>query len=132
MNTREAFNFTPADGVPPSVAPFSHAVRWGDLLFVTGQMPTVPETGELVSGDVVEQTRQVLKNLSAVLNQFGACLDDVLMTRVFLVNFADFSKVNEEYVRWFHKPLPGRTCIGVTGLAAGASIEIDFVVGLKK
>ena len=131
-SARETFSFTPADGVPPGVAPFSHATRWGDLLFVTGQMPTHPGTGELVPGDVVAQATQVRRNLEAVLAPFGATLDDALMVRVYLTAFdADYAAFNEAYRSWFTGPLPSRTCVGVTGLAVGAAVEIDLVVGLR-
>ena len=130
--TRETFSFTPADGVPPGVAPFSHATRWGDLLFVTGQMPTHPDTGALVSGDVVAQASQVRRNLEAVLAPFGATLDDSLMVRVYLTDFAaDYAAFNEAYTAWFTGALPSRTCVGTTGLAVGAAVEIDLVVGLR-
>lgn len=128
---RQAFSFTPEQGVPPGVAPFSHAMRWGDLLFVTGQMPTDPKTGMLVAGDVVAQAEQVRRNLEAVLAQCGAILDDALMVRVYLADFADYEAFNTAYRNWFHGALPARTCVGVTGLALGARVEIDLIVGLK-
>ena len=128
---RQAFSFTPEQGVPPGVAPFSHAMRWGDLLFVTGQMPTDPKTGMLVAGDVVAQAEQVRRNLEAVLAQCGAILDDALMVRVYLTDFADYEAFNTAYRNWFHGPLPARTCVGVTALALGARVEIDLIVGLK-
>ena len=129
---RSTFSFSPADGVPPAVAPFSHATRWGDLLFVTGQMPTHPATGELVPGDVVAQATQVRANLEAVLAPFGATLDDALMVRVYLASFAeDYAAFNKAYRGWFTGDLPSRTCVGVSGLAVGAAVEIDLVVGLR-
>lgn len=126
----ERFTLSPEQGVPPAVGPFSHATRWGDQLFVTGQMPTDPVTGMLVPGGVVEQTQQVLRNLTAVIAQFGATLDDALMVRVYLTDFTDFDTFNAEYVTWFTGPLPSRTCVGTTGLAVGALVEIDLVTGL--
>ena len=129
---RLAFSFSAADGVPPAVAPFSHATRWGDLLFVTGQMPTHPATGALVPGGVVAQAAQVRANLEAVLAPFGATLDDALMVRVYLASFAeDYAAFNESYRGWFGGDLPSRTCVGVSGLALGATVEIDLVVGLR-
>lgn len=132
MSTKQTYVFEPGTGVPAQVGPFSHAVRWGDLLFVTGQMPTDPATGALVDGGVVEQARQVLANLRAVVAGVGASLDDALMVRVYLADFADFDAFNSEYVTWFSGPLPSRTCVGVTGLAVGATVEIDLVVGLTR
>lgn len=128
--TRQSRSFDPSVGVPPRVAPFSHATRWGDMLFVTGQMPTGLD-GELVAGGIVAQTRQVLENLRAVLAQYGADLNDSLMVRVYLKDFDGFAAMNDEYRAWFHDPLPSRTCVGVTGLAVDALVEIDLVVGLR-
>jgi reactive intermediate/imine deaminase len=129
---RETFTFTPAQGVPPAVGPFSHATRWGDMLFVTGQMPTDPATGALVPGGLVAQAEQVRRNLLAVLAPFNATLDDALMVRVYLTDFDDYAAFNDAYTSWFTTPLPSRTCVGVTGLAVGALVEIDLVVGLPK
>jgi 2-iminobutanoate/2-iminopropanoate deaminase len=127
---RECFSFTPDQGVSPAVAPFSHVTRWGSLLFVTGQMPTDPATGELVPGDVLVQAEQVRRNLVACLVPFGADLDDALMVRVYLTDFTNFAEFNALYRTWFAGALPSRTCVGTTGLAVGADVEIDLVVGV--
>lgn len=127
---KETFVFSPDDGVPPQVGPFAHATRLGDLVFVTGQMPTDPATGQLVEGGVVEQAEQVRANLAAVLAQLGLTLDDALQVRVYLTDFeADFAAFNERYRTWFSGPLPARTTVGVTGLAVGALVEIDLIAG---
>ena len=114
---------------PKRVGPFSHAVRAGDFLFVTGQMPTLPDNPDiLISGDIKEQTHQVMKNLKTVLKEAKSSLDKVTFVRVYLVNFQDFDQVNEVYKSYFDiDKLPARTCIGVTGLAKGASVEIDLI-----
>ena len=114
---------------PKRVGPFSHAVKAGDFIFITGQMPTLPDNPNvLVSNDVEEQTHQVMKNLMNVLKQSGSSLDRVTFVRVYLVNFQDFDKVNKIYKSYFDEnKLPARTCIGVTGLAIGASVEIDLI-----
>ena len=119
-----------SDG-PMKVAPFSHAVKAGEFLFVTGQMPTLKtDNSKLISGDIEEQTHQVMRNLVGVLQLAGSSLDKVIFSRVYLVNFGDFDKMNEVYASYFSKnKLPARTCIGVTGLAVGASVEIDFIAG---
>ena len=119
-----------SDG-PMKVAPFSHAVKAGEFLFVTGQMPTLKtDNSKLISGDIKEQTHQVMRNLVGVLQLAGSSLDKVIFSRVYLVNFGDFDKMNEVYASYFSKnKLPARTCIGVTGLAVGASVEIDFIAG---
>ena len=100
-NTKQSFSFTPAQNVPPGVAPFSHATRFGNLLFVTGQMPTDPATGKIVEGDVVAQAEQVRRNLEAVLAQFSLTLDDTLMVRVYLTAFENeltFDAVLEDMI----------------------------------
>ena len=114
---------------PQKVAPFSHAVRAGDYLFVTGQMPTLKnDNTKLVNGGIEAQTHQVMKNLLEVLNAAGSSLEKVIFARVYLVNFGDFDKMNSVYASYFAtEKLPARTCIGVTGLAVGASVEIDFI-----
>ena len=114
---------------PQKVAPFSHAVRAGDNLFVTGQMPTLKnDNTKLVDGGIEAQTHQVMKNLLEVLNAAGSSLEKVIFARVYLVNFGDFDKMNSVYASYFATDkLPARTCIGVTGLAVGASVEIDFI-----
>ena len=114
---------------PQKVAPFSHAVRAGDYLFITGQMPTLKnDNTKLVDGGIEAQTHQVMKNLIDVLNAAGSSLEKVIFARVYLVNFGDFDKMNSVYASYFVRDkLPARTCIGVTGLAVGASVEIDFI-----
>lgn len=114
---------------PPPTAPYSHAVRAGDFLFVTGQLPASPETGELVAGGIAEQTHQVMRNLETVLRGAGTSLGRVVFARVYLVDFADYAAMNAVYQSYFAPGrLPGRTCVGVTGLALGALVEIDLVV----
>jgi 2-iminobutanoate/2-iminopropanoate deaminase len=117
-----------SDG-PQRVAPFSHAVKAGEYLFITGQMPTLKnDNTKLISGDIEEQTHQVMRNLLDVLNSSGSSLEKVIFARVYLVNFNDFDKMNKIYASYFKsEKLPARTCIGVTGLAVGASVEIDFI-----
>ena len=122
----EHLSFTSA---PKKVAPFSHAVRAGDYLFITGQMPTLKnDNTKLVDGGIEAQTHQVMKNLIDVLNAAGSSLEKVIFARVYLVNFGDFDKMNSIYASYFEQDkLPARTCIGVTGLAVGSSVEIDFI-----
>jgi 2-iminobutanoate/2-iminopropanoate deaminase len=114
---------------PPPTAPYSHAVRAGEFLFVTGQMPADPKTGKLIEGGIAEQTHQVMRNLQTVLAGAGSSLARVVFARVYLVNFADYAAMNAVYASYFTPGrLPGRTCVGVTGLALGALVEIDLVV----
>ena len=115
---------------PPATAPYSHAVRAGEYLFVTGQLGVDPKTGKLVAGGIVEQTQQVMRNLEIVVRNAGASLDRVVMTRIYLVNFAgDYATVNAIYESYFEQArYPARTTVGVTNLALGGLVEIDLVV----
>ena len=118
---------------PKRVGPFSHAVKAGDFLFVTGQMPTLlNDPTKLVEGDITNQTHQVMKNLNTVLSSANASLEDVVFVRIYLINFEDFDKMNTVYKSYFpSNKLPARTCIGVTGLAVGASVEIDLIAKIN-
>jgi 2-iminobutanoate/2-iminopropanoate deaminase len=112
-------NFPDAPPPPPTAA-YSHAVRAGDWLFVTGQLGVDPTTGTLVPGGTVAQCRQVMQNLTTVLRGAGARLERVVMTRIYLTDFGDYAAVNAEYARHFAPGrLPARTTVGVTALALG-------------
>ena len=132
MSRKETFVLGDGDGVPPRVGPFAHATRFGDLVFVTGQMPTDPATGELVPGGLPEQAEQVRRNLAAVLARFGLTWDDALHVRVYLTDFSGFEGFNAAYERWFSGPLPARTTVGVTALAVGAVVEVDLIAGVPR
>ena len=114
---------------PKRVGPFSHAVKAGGFLFVTGQMPTLTnDPTKLIEGDIISQTHQVMKNLIHVLTAANTSLEDVVFVRIYLINFQDFDKMNAVYESYFSSDkLPARTCIGVTGLAVDASVEIDLI-----
>ena len=114
---------------PPPTAAYSHAVRAGDFLFVTGQLGVDPITNQLVSGGIVAQTRQVMQNLQAVVRGAGTSLDRTVMARVYLTDFSNYAVMNAEYARHFAPGrLPARTTVGVTGLALGGAVEIDLIV----
>ncbi len=117
---------------PKRVGPFSHAVKAGDFLFVTGQMPTLPnDPTKLIEGDISNQTHQVMKNLELVLDAAKSSFENVVFVRIYLLNFQDFDAMNTVYESYFiPDKLPARTCIGVTGLAVGASVEIDLIAKL--
>ena len=117
---------------PKRVGPFSHAVKAGGFLFVTGQMPTLlNDPTKLIDGGISNQTHQVMKNLKTVLTASNLSLENVVFVRIYLVNFKDFEAMNAIYESYFEPDkLPARTCIGVTGLAVGASIEIDLIAKL--
>ena len=114
---------------PKTVGPFNHAVTAGDYHFITGQMPTEPnDPTRIVRGGIEVETARVMDNLQLVLTGLDSGFDRVVFARVYLVNFQDFSAMNKIYESYFAPgKLPGRTCIGVTGLAVGASVEIDLI-----
>ena len=122
-------NFSDAPPPPPTAA-YSHAVRAGDYLFVTGQLGVDPKTHALVPGGIAEQTHQVMRNLETVLRGAGTSLAHAVMARIFLVNFAaDYPVVNKIYASCFEPGCyPARTTVGVTDLALGALVEIDLIV----
>jgi 2-iminobutanoate/2-iminopropanoate deaminase len=112
---------------PSAIGPYSQGVRAGGLVFVSGQIPIDPATGEIVSGGIAAQTERVLRNLRAVLEASGASLTDVVKTTVYLTNLADFAVVNEIYGRSFGAPFPARATVQVAALPRGALVEIDAI-----
>lgn len=118
-------------GGPRPVAPFSHAVETDGFVFVTGQMPDTPDApGQLPDG-IVAQTRAVMENLRRVLSGLGLGFEHVVMVRIYLMRFKqDYAAMNETYRDYFAEGrLPARTCVGVTGLAYDALVEIDLICG---
>ena len=126
----EFLNFPEAPPPPPTAA-YSHAVRAGEYLFVTGQLGVDPKTNRLVPGGTVAQTHQVMRNLQTVLAGAGTSLARAVMARIYLTNFADYPAVNAAYATYFASGgLPARTTVGVTALALDAAVEIDLIVRL--
>jgi 2-iminobutanoate/2-iminopropanoate deaminase len=118
------------DRAPSPVAAYSQAVRYGDLVQVSGQGPADPATGEYVEGGIRDQTRQVLENLRTILEASGSSFDDVLMLRVYLTDRDDFAAMNEVYADFVGDPPPARTTVYV-GLAAGMLIEVDALAAVS-
>jgi reactive intermediate/imine deaminase len=116
-------------GGPKPVAPFSHAVEVDGFVFVTGQMPDTPETPGVLPEGIEAQTRNVVSNLRTVLAGLGLSLEHVVMARIYLTRFSrDYEAMNQVYRSFFSEGrLPARTCVGVTGLAYDALIEIDLI-----
>lgn len=127
-----SFLTVPGAPPPPPTAAYSHAVRAGDFLFVTGQLGVEPKSNALVTGGAEEQTKQIMRNLETVLRDAGASIDRTVMARIFLVNFAaDYPAMNKVYASYFKDGrYPARTTVGVTNLALGAMVEIDLIVAL--
>jgi 2-iminobutanoate/2-iminopropanoate deaminase len=112
---------------PQAIGPYSQAIRAGDLLFVSGQIPLDPATGVLVAGDVATQTHRVMQNVRAIVEAAGASLDDVVKTTIFLADLNDFAVVNEVYGSYFRPPAPARATVQVARLPRDVRIEIDAV-----
>ncbi|HEY4096401.1 MAG TPA: Rid family detoxifying hydrolase [Baekduia sp.] len=119
-----------ANGAPAAVGPYSHAVRTGDLLFLSGQTPLDPATGKLVEGSIGDQTRQCLENLQTVCAAAGTSLDKAVRCGIYVTDMSTFAQVNEVYATFFSDPQPARSTIGVASLPIGAQVEIDAVVAL--
>ncbi|MEL7226318.1 MAG: RidA family protein [Cyanobacteria bacterium J06576_12] len=117
------------EGELPPVAPYSHAVRAGDFLFVTGQLSEDPETGEVLKGSIETQTERVMDNLQRVLTHAGSSFEKVVMSRIFVTDFRYYETVNKIYAsRLTAGRYPGRTTVGVTALAGFGDVEIDLIV----
>jgi 2-iminobutanoate/2-iminopropanoate deaminase len=111
---------------PRAIGPYSQAIKYGNWLFISGQLPLDPETGKMPS-DVKEQTRQSLENLKAILTAAGAVLSDVVKTTVFLKNLDQFTQINEVYAEYFTKEAPARSTVEVSHIPRGALIEIEAI-----
>jgi len=112
---------------PSAIGPYSQGVFYNDLIFVSGQIPIVPDTGEVIKGDVKKATEQVLMNIKNILESAGSGMDKVLMATIYLVNMEDFPIVNEVYSSFFAEPYPARVTVGVNKLPKDVDIEISVI-----
>jgi 2-iminobutanoate/2-iminopropanoate deaminase len=126
--TRKAIN---APGAA-AIAPYSHAVDAGEIIFFSGQTPLDPATGKLVTGSIGEQTEQCFRNLFSVLEAASLTPDDVVNVQVYLTDMNDFVAMNDVYAKRFTKPYPARTTIGVASLPMGARVEIGMMAKRRK
>lgn len=115
------------ENAPGAIGPYSQAVKTGNLIFCSGQIPIDPNTGEFVSDEVAAQTEQVLKNLSAVLEAAGSHLNDVVKTTVFLSDMNDFAAMNEVYGQFFNENKPARATVEAARLPRDARVEIECI-----
>ena len=115
------------ENAPGAIGPYSQAVKTGNMVFCSGQIPIDPKTGEFVSDDVAEQTEQVLKNLSAVLEAAGTNLNNVVKTTVFLADMSDFTAMNEVYAKFFSENKPARATVQAARLPKDARVEIECI-----
>jgi 2-iminobutanoate/2-iminopropanoate deaminase len=112
---------------PAAIGPYSQAIRAGGFLFVSGQIPLDPATGALVGGGIADQTRQVLRNLGAILRAAGSSFDRVVKTTVYLQDMSEFAAMNEVYASFFPAPAPARATIQAAGLPRDVRVEIDLI-----
>jgi len=115
------------DNAPAAIGPYSQAIKAGGFVFTSGQIPIDPLTGEFVAGGITEQTEQVLKNLTAVLEAAGSSLEQVVKTTVFLADMKEFSAMNEVYAKFFPAPPPARSTVAAAGLPRDSRVEIEVV-----
>jgi reactive intermediate/imine deaminase len=118
------------DAAPAAIGPYSQAVRVGNTLWVSGQIPLDPRTKELVQGDFEAETRRVFDNLKAIVVAAGATLDDVVKVNIYLTDLAHFALVNSIMAEYFGEPYPARAAVGVAALPRGARVEVECIVAL--
>ncbi|MGH8232799.1 MAG: RidA family protein [Rhodanobacteraceae bacterium] len=116
-----------SDSAPRAIGPYSQAVRSGHTLYLSGQTPLDPATGEMVPGGIDEQATRVFENLEAVLSAAGASFDDVVRVAIYMTDLGNFSAVNEVMKKYFSEPYPARSTIGVAALPRGAAVEVDVI-----
>jgi 2-iminobutanoate/2-iminopropanoate deaminase len=124
---REAVSSSSA---PKAIGPYSQAIKAGNLLFVSGQVPIDPATGNLIDGDIATQTHRVFKNIGEILKAAGTSFDAVVRSTVYLQDMNDFAKMNEVYGTYFSSPAPARATVQVARLPKDAKVEIDVIASL--
>jgi len=112
---------------PAAIGPYSPALKVGNLIFASGQIPIDPKTGEMIEGEIEAQARMVLENLQAVLEPYSIGLENVVKTTIFLKDMNNFTRVNKVYGEYFKKKFPARSCIEVSRLPKDAEIEIEAI-----
>lgn len=115
---------------PKAIGPYSQAIKVGNLVFASGQVPIVPATGEFVEGGIKEQTRQSLTNAKAILEEAGTSLSKVVKTTVYLSDMANFAAMNEVYAEFFAQPYPARSAVAVKTLPKNALVEVECIAEL--
>ncbi len=118
------------DKAPQAIGTYSQAVKTGNTVYLSGQIPLIPDSGELVTGDIRAQVKQVFENLSAVAAAAGGGLQDVVKLNVFLPDLSHFPLVNEVMAEYFQEPYPARAAVGVAALPKGADVEMDAIMEL--
>lgn len=119
------------DKAPAAVGPYSQAIQAGNMLFVSGQIPLVPGTGQFIEGGIKEQTRQCLNNLKAIIEESGASFNDTVRVGVFLADINDFAAMNDVYAEFFTEHKPARAAVEVANIPKGALVEIEAIAYIK-
>jgi 2-iminobutanoate/2-iminopropanoate deaminase len=115
------------DGAPKAIGPYSQGIKANGFVFCSGQIPANPETGEIVTGSITDQTKQSLSNVKGVIEAAGSSMDNVVKCTVFLKNMDDFAEMNAEYAKWFSDPPPARAAVEVARLPKDVDIEIEAI-----
>jgi len=130
MSAKDPLRSIATPQAPAAIGPYSQGVIAGNLLFISGQLPLDPETGEFVAGGIEEHTHQCLKNLKAIAEAAGSGLGRAVKVTVFLANMEDFARVNQVYAQYFSDNLPARAAVQVAALPRNADIEIEAIITL--
>ena len=117
------------NNAPQAIGPYSQAVKTGNLIFISGQIPLNPKTGDLVNSSIEDEANQVIQNISSICEAAGHSLDDVVKITIFLTDLGNFATVNEVMTKHFSEPYPARATIEVSGLPLGVNVEIEAIVG---
>jgi reactive intermediate/imine deaminase len=115
---------------PTAIGPYSQAIKVGDTVYLSGQIPLDPQTMQMVSGDIEAQAAQVFRNLSAVAEAAGGSLNDAVKVNISLTDLNDFARVNDVMKQFFQEPYPARACVQVAALPRGAQVEIEVILNL--
>ena len=130
MSEKKSRQVITTNSAPEAIGTYSQAVKTGSTVYLSGQIPLIPETMEIISDDISDQINQVFKNLSAVAAAADGSLDDIVKLNVFLTDLSHFPTVNEIMATYFNQPYPARAAIGVSALPKGAAVEMDAILEL--
>ena len=127
MSSKQAIQ---SDNAPAPIGPYSQAVKVGDTMYLSGQVPLDPATGELIDGDIDAMARRIFDNLAAVMAAAGGSLADIVKLTLYLVDLNDFAKVNAVMAEYFQEPYPSRATVAIAGLPKGAPVEVEAIAHL--
>lgn len=130
MSEKKSRHVISTNNAPVAIGTYSQAIRTGSTVYLSGQIPLIPETMEIISDDISDQIHQVFKNLSAVASAADGTLNDIVKLNVFLTDLSHFPTVNEIMAKYFNEPYPARAAIGVAALPKGAAVEMDAILEL--